>query len=134
ISNFARGGAVSHHNLACWRREDYYGLGPGACGTVNNTRYRNTENTATYIAALSMGQLSEAETEQLSPQARRAELLGLQLRTDEGLPPHLIREQDADFISMLEAEQLAIRTADGKLQLTLKGRLLADEIATGLIM
>lgn len=133
ISNYARGGAVSHHNLACWRGEDYYGLGPGACGTVNNTRYRNTENTATYIAALSMGQLSEAESEQLTPQARRAELLGLQLRTDEGLPPHLIREQDADFINMLEAEQLALRTADGKLQLTLKGRLLADEIATGLM-
>lgn len=133
ISNYARGGAVSHHNLACWRGEDYYGLGPGACGTVGNIRYRNTENTPTYIAALAQGQLSEAERELLPPEARRAELLGLQLRTDEGLPPGLIRAQDADFIAMLQTEGLATQTPEGKLLLTLKGRLLADEIATGLM-
>lgn len=133
ISNYAKGGAVSHHNLACWRGEDYYGLGPGACGTINNIRYRNTENTAAYIEALKQGQLSEAEQEILSPEARRAELLGLQLRTDEGLPTELIRPQDADFITMLISEGLAKQAADGKLLLTLNGRLLADEIATGLM-
>lgn len=133
ISNYAVGGAVSHHNLACWRGEDYYGLGPGACGTVNNIRYRNTENTATYIESLKQGQLSEAEREILTPEARRAELLGLQLRTDEGLPPELIRGQDSDFVAMLLSEGLAEKSADGRLLLTLNGRLLADEIATGLM-
>ena len=133
ISNYAKGGAVSHHNSACWRGEDYYGLGPGACGTVNNIRYRNTENTSTYIAALKRGQLSEAEQELLTPETRRTELLGLQLRTDEGLPAEFIRKQDEAFIDMLCAEGLAHRSAGGILQLTLKGRLVADEIAEGLM-
>lgn len=133
ISNYAKGGAVSLHNLACWRGEDYYGLGPGACGTVNNTRYRNTENTSAYISALKAGQLSEAEREHLTPQAKRTELLGLQLRTDEGLPASFIRKQDEDFVDMLQTEGLARRTPNGMLQLTLKGRLLADEIAAGLM-
>lgn len=133
ISNYAKGGAVSLHNLACWRGEDYYGLGPGACGTVNNTRYRNTENTTAYISALKAGQLSEAEREHLTPQAKRTELLGLQLRTDEGLPASFIRKQDEDFVDMLQTEGLARRTPNDMLQLTLKGRLLADEIAAGLM-
>ncbi|MBR4310886.1 MAG: radical SAM family heme chaperone HemW [Akkermansia sp.] len=133
ISNFARNGAVSHHNLACWRGEDYYGLGPGACGTVGNLRYRNTESTAAYTAAIMSGQLTEAEHEHLSPETRRTELLGLQLRTDEGLPAHLLRPENAPFISMLCEEKLATLTPQGSLLLTLQGRLLADEIATGLI-
>ncbi len=133
ISNYAKGGAVSHHNLACWRGEDYYGLGPGACGTVNNTRYRNTENTAAYTAALKTGKLSEAEREQLTPETRRTELLGLQLRTDEGLPTEFIRKQDEAFINMLHTEGLAYRTPNGTLILTLKGKLVADEIAEGLM-
>lgn len=133
ISNYARNGAVSHHNLACWRGEDYYGLGPGACGTVNNTRYRNTENTSAYIAALTHGCLSEDERETLSPETRRTELLGLQLRTDEGIPPTLLRPQDAAFLTMLEEEGLVTQTKDGQKTLTLKGRLLADEIAAGLM-
>ena len=133
ISNYARNGAISHHNAACWRGEDYYGLGPGACGTVGNLRYRNTENTAAYIAGMSMGQLSEDEHEILTPQARRTELLGLQIRMDEGLSPQMLREQDADFIAMLCKEGLAEKTPDGRLLLTLNGRLVADEIAEGLM-
>ena len=133
ISNYARNGAISHHNAACWRGEDYYGLGPGACGTVGNLRYRNTENTAAYIKSLAAGQLSEDEHELLSPQARRTELLGLQIRMDEGLPPHMLREQDADFIAMLCREGLAEQKKDGRLILTLNGRLVADEIAAGLM-
>ena len=133
ISNFARGGAVSRHNLACWRGEDYYGLGPGACGTVNGLRYRNTENTALYSAALAQGKLSEAEREQLSPETRRTELLGLQLRTDEGLPAHMLRPQDAEFVRLLQQEGLAELQPNGRLMLTLRGRLLADEIAAGLM-
>ena len=133
ISNFARNGCVSHHNLACWRGEDYYGLGPGAYGTICSTRYRNTEDTAAYIAALKEGHLPEFTQESISAEDRRTELLGLRLRTDEGLPPELLREQDAGLVRMLQEEGLATLAADGRLLLTLQGRLLADEIAVQLL-
>lgn len=133
ISNFARNGKVSHHNLACWRGEDYYGLGPGAYGTINSTRYRNTENTAAYTAALKEGHLPEFTQEHISTADRRTELLGLRLRTDEGLPRELLRPQDTPLLNMLVQEELATRDTEGRLFLTLRGRLLADEIAVQLL-
>ena len=133
ISNFARNGKISHHNLACWRGEDYYGLGPGAYGTICGTRYRNTEDTSAYIEALREGRLPAFTSETISDEDRRTELLGLRLRTDEGLPPELLRPQDVALIRMLQQEGLATLGTDGRLLLTLRGRLLADEIAVQLL-
>lgn len=134
ISNYAHGDHCrSLHNLACWRGEDYMALGPGAVGCTAGTRYRNAEHTGNYIAALKAGQLPPAVTETITPETRRTELLGLLLRTDEGLPPALLRPQDADFTAMLTAEGLAEQAADGRLFLTRQGRLVADEIAVGLM-
>ncbi len=135
ISNYARGDACrSLHNLACWRGEDYYGLGPGACGTVAGRRYRNVEDTAAYTAALvQRGTLPPCHEEYLSAEGRRTELLGLRLRTDEGLPASFLRPQDEDFVSMLQQEGLARLGQGGTLFLTRSGRLVADEIAVGLI-
>lgn len=133
ISNYARSGCLSLHNLAYWRGEDYYGLGPGAYGTVGGLRYRNTEDTGAYIAALAAGRLPDMETERLSPGQKRTEALGLALRTDEGLPAHFLRPQDTPFLEMLQREKLAVLSADGSLSLTLRGQLVADEIAVGLM-
>lgn len=133
ISNYARTGGESLHNLACWQGKDYIGLGPGACGTVDGTRYENAGDTAAYTAALAQGGLPPGTAEKLSAEARRTELLGLMLRTDTGLPADMLRAQDAEFVSMLEREGLARRGEDGSLQLTRRGRLVADEIAVGLL-
>lgn len=133
ISNFALPGKESLHNLACWRGMDYYGLGPGACGTVQSRRYRNTEDTTDYIRNLLDGHLPPEDAEILTPEQRRTEQLGLMLRTDEGLPPHLLLPRNEETITMLENEGLALRRADGTLHLTRAGRLLADEIALALI-
>ncbi len=135
ISNYARGDACrSLHNLACWRGEDYYGLGPGACGTVAGRRYRNVEDTAAYTATLVQeGVLPPCHEECLSEEGRRTELLGLRLRTDEGLPADFLRPQDAAFVSMLRREGLAELGEGGRLLLTRAGRLVADEIAVGLM-
>ena len=133
ISNYARTGCESQHNLACWHGEDYCGLGPGAVGTMNGIRYCNSGDTAAYTAALLGGTLPPGTAEKLDPATRRTELLGLLLRTDEGLPAHMLRPQDDAFISMLRHEKLATLTPQGSLLLTRAGRLVADEIAIGLI-
>ncbi len=133
ISNYAKNGAISLHNRACWCGEDYYGLGPGACGTIGMLRYRNTENTTNYILDLANGKLSEAERETLPQEARRTELLGLRIRMDEGVPKELLLPRNQDFICMLKREGLAALSPQGNLVLTLQGRLVADEIATGLL-
>ncbi|MBN2194717.1 MAG: radical SAM family heme chaperone HemW [Polyangiaceae bacterium] len=54
VSNYARGGHVSRHNLGCWRGQDYLGLGAGAWGTITDRtgriRYRNTPSPERYVA------------------------------------------------------------------------------------
>ena len=133
ISNYARPGCESLHNLACWHGEDYCGLGPGAVGTMGGMRYANAGNTTAYTAALQAGKLPPGDTEQLDPATRRTQLLGLLLRTDEGLPPRYLRPEDASTLTMLQAEGLATLTPDGRLLLTRAGKLVADEIAVALM-
>ena len=49
ISNFAKKGLESKHNLSCWNQEEYIGFGLAAHSYINNTRYSNTENLEDYI-------------------------------------------------------------------------------------
>ncbi len=49
ISNFARKGYESKHNLACWNQEEYIGVGASAHSYSNNVRYSNTESLEEYI-------------------------------------------------------------------------------------
>lgn len=134
ISNYARStSARSQHNLAYWRGESYYGLGPGACGTLSSYRYTNAHDTAAYIQALLSGALPPAECEFLTPEQIRTEQIGLRLRMDEGLPLAFLPAADRELIAQrLESEGYAYLCRD-RLILTPKGMLLADEIAAQLI-
>ena len=49
ISNFAKEGYESRHNLTYWNNEEYYGFGLGASGFINNYRYTNTRNIEKYL-------------------------------------------------------------------------------------
>lgn len=136
ISNYARGERErSLHNLSCWRGEQYVGLGPGACGTLECIRYMNAPDTNGYIAALTHGVLPAGRKEDITPEMRRTERISLGLRTDEGIPLTLLRETDRnEVLPMLLREGLAsVNATEMRLCLTPKGYLLADEIALQLI-
>ena len=64
ISNFARQGHVSRHNLGYWRGYDYLGLGTGAWGTVTlpsgRLRYRNSPSPERYQASAFTAPFAEA--------------------------------------------------------------------------
>ena len=49
ISNFAKKGFESKHNLDCWEQQEYIGFGVAAHSYVDNVRYSNTENLEKYI-------------------------------------------------------------------------------------
>ena len=49
ISNFAKEGCESRHNLACWKQDEYIGFGLGAHSYLNKTRFSNTDNLDEYI-------------------------------------------------------------------------------------
>ena len=85
ISNHARAGEQSRHNLAYWRYDDYVGVGPGAHGrrgSVATVRRRKPENWLARVAANGHGIESE---DNLLPNTRAAEALLMGLRLDEGV-------------------------------------------------
>lgn len=91
ISNYARPGAESRHNLAYWRYTDYAGIGPGAHGRLTlgpslfaTRRRRAPEAWAARVEAAGHG---TDEQEALSPAARGREMLLMGLRLAEGIDP-----------------------------------------------
>lgn len=88
VSNHAREGAQSRHNLIYWRYGDYIGIGPGAHGrlTLNGTKmatecYSNPNRWLTGVASGT----SEKPRETLSPQEQATEFLLMGLRVKEGI-------------------------------------------------
>ena len=49
VSNFSKVGYESKHNLVYWRNEEYYGIGAGASGYLDNIRYDNTKSLTSYL-------------------------------------------------------------------------------------
>jgi coproporphyrinogen III oxidase-like Fe-S oxidoreductase len=85
ISNHARAGAESRHNLTYWRYRDYAGIGPGAHGRrlgQRTVRHRKPEN---YLAAVARNGHGLVEEEELSPAEAAHERLVMGLRLAEGL-------------------------------------------------
>lgn len=132
ISNYARPGFESRHNRAYWSGADYLGLGPGAVSTVVGERSRTLADTAAYVRAALAGLDTRTEIERLDDEARRLELLAMQLRTKEGiqLDPTGYDASPNPIESLVE--QGLVSVADGRLTLTRAGKALADPIAASL--
>jgi len=82
ISNHARVGEESRHNLTYWRYGDYAGIGPGAHGrrtSLATTRHRKPENWLTAVDRAGHG-LQEERALSAGEQASEALLMGLRLR------------------------------------------------------
>ena len=80
ISNFARGGEESRHNLRYWRRLPYHGFGLGAHSFIGERRFANTRDIHRYID----GRASDF-IEELNDSERRHELVFLRLRQSGGI-------------------------------------------------
>jgi oxygen-independent coproporphyrinogen-3 oxidase len=85
ISNYARPGFRSRHNLTYWRAAEYLAAGPGGCGFVGDVRYSNVKPVARYCAAAEAGTLPVETFERLTDAQRAAEQLILGLRTADGV-------------------------------------------------
>jgi oxygen-independent coproporphyrinogen-3 oxidase len=81
ISNFARCGEESKHNLRYWRRQHYHGFGVGAHSFLGERRFANTRDIRRYIDGNSGPEFSEELTEV----ERRHESAFLQLRQTVGI-------------------------------------------------
>lgn len=129
ISNHAKPGRECLHNLAYWNGADYTGLGPSAFGTRSGKRRRNIANTSEYIRRIQNGLATHDFEEAVPDDLRHAEKTAFGLRTNRGIPLEGI---DPRVAGSLETHGL-VEILAGRLRLTRKGKLVADEIAAELL-
>jgi coproporphyrinogen III oxidase-like Fe-S oxidoreductase len=135
ISNWARPGHESRHNLAYWQRQSHEALGPGAHAFDGQTRRWNAARLDGYVAALADGRLPPGGTaEPLDAQAAATEALILALRLDTGAPFAAAHEPPlADHFGWALAAELLDVTDDDRIVLTTRGRLLSNELFSRLV-
>ncbi len=139
ISNHARPGAESRHNLTYWRYGNYAGIGPGAHGRRNGmatVRRKKPENWLSRVNASGHGIEQE---DVLPPEARAQEALLMGLRLGEGIDLARIKALtgidaliDEPATRRLAAQGLVVRTGD-HLSVTEAGMLLVDAILAEIV-
>jgi oxygen-independent coproporphyrinogen-3 oxidase len=129
ISNWARPGAECRHNQLYWCQGDYRGFGCAAHSHAvtpyGARRWWNVRTPDRYIRLVEAGQPVEAAGEDLDVATRRVEALQLSLRTREGVVADALPgwADDPDLAALVEPGPA------GRLTLTCRGRLLANEVA-----
>jgi len=85
ISNWARPGFESRHNLKYWRRDAYLGFGAGAHSFSGMQRWANAHDAAAYVAAITTGRLPAEQVEVVTRESALEEELFLGLRQLDGI-------------------------------------------------
>ncbi len=139
ISNWARPGHESRHNLAYWERRPYEAAGPGAHAFDGVVRRWNAAALAGYRAALappdgSAPRLPPGSSETLDARTAASERAILGLRTDRGLPASAATAPPlAAAIDWAFAADLLERSNGERITLTTRGRLLSNELFARLL-
>lgn len=135
ISNFARTGFESRHNLTYWNNEEYYGIGAGAHGYTGGKRIANHGPVKKYMNPLQADELPVLETHVVPLNEKMEEEMFLGLRKTAGVSMQHFK--DKFFVEMTEvfAKPIEEQTRHGLLvqendfiRLTEKGKLLGNEV------
>ncbi|MDT2815454.1 radical SAM family heme chaperone HemW [Vagococcus carniphilus] len=135
VSNFAKPGKESQHNLIYWNNEHYYGLGAGASGYLGNIRYKNHGPIQHYLKPLEKDELPTITIEELSIENQMEEEMFLGLRKTEGVS---IKKFEQKFNRSLDTvygktiqqliEEKLIKKENDYVSLTSKGLILGNEV------
>ena len=135
VSNWAMPGHECRHNQLYWEQGNYRGIGCAAHSHVDGHRFWNVRTPDRYIALIDRcvrgGRPLVAPAmggdEHLDPGTRAFEVLELSLRTRAGVPADALAGAGGELEGLVE-------NCEGRLVLTVKGRLLANEVAARLLV
>lgn len=140
ISNWARPGFESRHNLKYWTGAPYWAFGISAAGYDGQTRWSNTRNINHYLERIERGESPIDEVIALTDDDRQSEAIFLQLRLREGvdLPEHesrfgvdVLKRYEPELERLFDAGLIEI--ADSRLRITRAGKVLANEVFAAFI-
>ncbi|MCQ9127799.1 coproporphyrinogen III oxidase [Corynebacterium amycolatum] len=136
VSNWAKPGGQCRHNMLYWRDGNWWGAGPGAHSHLDGTRFYNVKHPARYAATISGGELPIKDSEGLTAENRHTEKIMLGLRLAEGIDANLLGEDELGKARrQAEAGMVEFVSVDcgQRIQLTNRGRLLADAIIVDIL-
>ncbi|MEV7604416.1 radical SAM family heme chaperone HemW [Paenarthrobacter sp. NPDC089322] len=131
VSNWSRTPQQAcRHNLAYWRGDDWWGVGPGAHSHMGGVRWWNVKHPTAYASRLAAGSSPAAGRETLDAGTREVERIMLEARLGTGLSVDALDKVGRHAMAGLIADGLVdpVAAFKGRLVLTLKGRLLADAV------
>lgn len=136
LSNWAKSGSLSKHNLAYWLGENWWGAGPGAHSHLNGKRFWNVKHPNLYKERVLANQSPVADSEVLEELQIESERLMLSLRLPSGVDKQRLNElQLAELSSYVESGHLdQANWNQGRATLTLDGRLIADRILRQILL
>lgn len=135
ISNVARPGRRSRHNLKYWTDGEWLGFGCGAHSTRDGARWKNVSATEEYIARIQAGESVASDMRRLPAAERLGDALFMGLRLSDGVDLSVIGERygvdvwqryGADLARFIDAGCLL--RAGARLRLTRPGMLLANDV------
>lgn len=139
ISNFAKPGFASRHNLRYWLTQPYIGFGPGAHSDFGGRRYSFVRDLAAYIQGVLQGGDIIDESEIIPKRERCGEYLMLRLRTVQGINEQEYRSTYFMDFAPLQARLEQFRAqgwaeqTDGRWHFTPKGFLLSNQLIGDLL-
>lgn len=135
VSNFARPGFESRHNLKYWTGRPYVGIGAAAHSFIRNTRVANTGNPVEYIQKIGENVSPRTSREFITPEGELSERFFLGLRLIEGVSLAGLKvefgqqavDRYSDTIRKLESKGL-VTVTDDMLRLTARGLDYANQV------
>ncbi len=135
ISNFAKPGLASRHNLIYWHNQEYLGLGPGAFTYLNGIRSQFASDLAQYLEKCEAMDWKNDSEDRLSEEEKETETLVTSLRLCEGMAPGsfpIIYPALKDRLKTLYNEGL-MEIFGGNNRLTTRGKFLSEDVFTFLL-
>ncbi|MBO1306731.1 oxygen-independent coproporphyrinogen III oxidase [Enterococcus sp. 669A] len=126
VSNFAKPGFESQHNLVYWNNENYYGIGAGASGYLGNLRYKNHGPIQHYLKPLKENKLPMIEEELLTRKAQIEEEMFLGLRKLSGVNKEKFKQKFNCSLADIYQEKIDVLVAEGLLKETAEALMLTQ--------
>jgi oxygen-independent coproporphyrinogen-3 oxidase len=141
VSNHARPGAESRHNLIYWRGGDYIGIGPGAHGRFSKNQVRHAteawKDPTAWLNAVSSGRGGDRLRDQLAPDEIALEYMLMSLRTNEGLDLDRHAAMAGRGIPESRLATLSdlglVHCTEGRLKTTPAGRMVLNSVLKDLV-
>jgi oxygen-independent coproporphyrinogen-3 oxidase len=140
VSNFARSGSESVHNLNYWQGGEYLGLGMGAHSHLHGERFWNADTFPKYLDMMSKEGSAVVGRETLAPPQKMVETFLFGLRMNAGVDMDALRQRFGCSLPQDKLEELdnlieaGFLLEDGaRVRATDKGRLVLDEVSSRLI-